>query len=244
MLERTNMKTNKTCITAIAGIALLLAASGCQSDKDPSLTVIPGPGKPLAAADQIPTSPDNTPTRTQINLVESEPIDTEPIAKPTPDPSETDPDSKSSPSKGASNTPRVATEQELPTRIRFGDFWLDADALKSDTVYFAFDRSDIGTAELVKIEEVAVYLKTQTGNAVLVDGHCDDRGTEEYNRALGERRALTIRELLMSMGVAPDRIHTRSLGEDRPAETGQTEFAWSRNRRGEFALLVPVAPDS
>jgi peptidoglycan-associated lipoprotein len=74
---------------------------------------------------------------------------------------------------------------------------------------------------------------------VEVDGHCDERGTEEYNRALGERRALALREELISLGVDPNRIDTVSYGKDRPAETGHDEAAWRKNRRGEFLLETP-----
>ncbi len=244
-LERTNMKTTKPRLTSIAGVALLLAATGCQSDKDPSLTVIPGSGGAKAESTPDSRAPKEVRPEQPIKITPQPPIPHRPDL-----PREVEiTKSKPAPEHRQPETPLIApdgpiSEQALPGRIRFGDYWLDADALRSDTVYFAFDRSDIDTAEIVKIEEVAVYLKTRTENAILVDGHCDDRGTEEYNRALGERRALTIRETLVSMGVSPDRIHTRSLGEDRPAEIGQNEFAWSRNRRGEFALLVPAGPDS
>jgi len=241
----TAMKQLQSSFTSIVGIALLIAASGCQSDRDPSLSVIPGNGKTKTESNLASKVPKEVRPDQPIKITSPKPIPLGPdlpreveITESKPDPKQRQPD------KPAITPDGPVSDQDLPNRIRFGDYWLDADALKSDTVYFAFDRSDIDIAELVKIEEVAVYLKTRTENAILVDGHCDDRGTEEYNRALGERRALTIRETLVSMGVPPDRIHTRSLGEDRPAEMGQNEFAWSRNRRGEFALLVPAGPDS
>ena len=72
-----------------------------------------------------------------------------------------------------------------------------------------------------------------------VEGHCDERGTEEYNRSLGERRALALRELLVAAGVSADRVHTLSFGKDKPVETGHNEAAWSKNRRGEFILVLP-----
>jgi len=71
-----------------------------------------------------------------------------------------------------------------------------------------------------------------------VEGHCDERGTEEYNRALGERRALSIRDVLVQQGISPTRITTESWGEDRPATEGETESAFTENRRGEFVLLT------
>jgi peptidoglycan-associated lipoprotein len=75
--------------------------------------------------------------------------------------------------------------------------------------------------------------------ALLVEGHCDERGTEEYNRSLGERRALALREALASQGVSPMRVTTRSFGEDRPAVPGNNESAYRQNRRGEFVVLTP-----
>ena len=72
-----------------------------------------------------------------------------------------------------------------------------------------------------------------------VEGHCDERGTEEYNRSLSERRALSIRERLVNLGVSASRVTTEAFGEDKPADLGHDEAAWSKNRRGEFILLVP-----
>ena len=86
---------------------------------------------------------------------------------------------------------------------------------------------------------MAEALSSSPQNKVLVEGHCDERGTEEYNRALGERRALGIRDILLEQGVSADRIRTMTLGEDRPADTNLTETAYRLNRRGEFVLLTP-----
>jgi peptidoglycan-associated lipoprotein len=115
----------------------------------------------------------------------------------------------------------------------------NADILKQYTVYFDFDSSAIRSDEQSKIASVADQLKGQPTAAVLVEGHCDERGTEEYNRALGERRALAIRTELVRLGIDPSRVDTTSYGKDRPADSGQTEAAYARNRRGEFILLTP-----
>lgn len=115
----------------------------------------------------------------------------------------------------------------------------DPDKFKSETVYFDFDRSTVKAGEASKVETVAKYLKEVPDDAILVDGHCDERGTEEYNRALGERRALAVREYLVRLGIGAERIRTRSWGEDKPAVIGQDESAYSKNRRGEFILLLP-----
>lgn len=137
------------------------------------------------------------------------------------------------------------TDVTNPSGISLGeagkhDGWpQDRETLKADTVYFDFDSSAIKDNQKAKIQAVADYLRNSSGNALKVEGHCDERGTEEYNRALGERRALAIREALVGLGIAPDRIDTISFGEDKPAVDGHDEAAWSKNRRGEFIVLTP-----
>jgi outer membrane protein OmpA-like peptidoglycan-associated protein len=117
---------------------------------------------------------------------------------------------------------------------------LDRSAFANETVYFDYDRSTVRTDEASKIEQVAGAFKTKGADfALLLEGHCDERGTEEYNRALGESRALRIRELLMNSGVEGKRIFTRSFGKDQPASVGHDETVWSKNRRGEFVLVLP-----
>ena len=112
---------------------------------------------------------------------------------------------------------------------------------KRDTVYFDYDKSVVKASEVSKVERVASGMKSSqyAGKAVRIEGHCHERGTEEYNRSLGERRALAIREKLVSLGLDPQMIDTISYGEDRPVDPGHTEAAWSKNRRGEFILLEP-----
>ena len=111
--------------------------------------------------------------------------------------------------------------------------------LQKDTVYFDFDSSFVKATEKAKVPDVADYLKANPTSAVRVEGHCDERGTEEYNRSLGERRALALREELAALGADPNRIVTVTFGKDRPAVSGHDESAWKRNRRGEFVVLTP-----
>jgi peptidoglycan-associated lipoprotein len=116
----------------------------------------------------------------------------------------------------------------------------DSAALKTETVYFDFDSSVIKTGEKSKISRVADYLKTNLGKAVRVEGNCDERGTEEYNRSLGERRALAVREELVRLGLDPARVDTKTWGKDNPAnDPGHDESAWKKNRRDEFIVLSP-----
>jgi peptidoglycan-associated lipoprotein len=116
----------------------------------------------------------------------------------------------------------------------------DRSRFAAQSVYFELDRSAVRTEEAAKIDQVASAFKAlPADHDLLIEGHCDERGTEEYNRALGERRALAIRELLVKSGVDAARVHTKSLGEDRPANPAHDEEAWSKNRRGEFVLVLP-----
>jgi len=120
------------------------------------------------------------------------------------------------------------------------DTWIpDAEALRAQTVYFDFDSSAIKPSESSKVAAVADYLKANGTVALRVAGHCDERGTEEYTRALGERRAIALREDLVRLGIAPNLVVTISYGEDQPAVQGSTEAAYAQNRRGEFIVLTP-----
>jgi peptidoglycan-associated lipoprotein len=117
----------------------------------------------------------------------------------------------------------------------------DRAALASHTAYFAFDSAAVRKSENANIQAVAAALSADSSAKLLIEGHCDERGTEEYNRSLGERRALALREALAKIGVDPSRIRTISYGKDHPADPGHDESAWAKNRRGEFVLLHPKA---
>ena len=103
-------------------------------------------------------------------------------------------------------------------------------------VYFGFDASQLAPAELTKIEAVAQHLQAKPERVVIVEGNCDERGSNEYNLSLGELRAIAIRDYLVSLGIDAQRIQSKSYGEEKPAVAGQGEGAWSKNRRGEFAI--------
>ena len=104
-----------------------------------------------------------------------------------------------------------------------------------DIVYFAYDRAEVAASERPKIERLAEYLLGNPGTGVVIEGHCDERGSDEYNRALSERRALSVRSYLSSLGVGDERMQTVSFGEDRPAVPNATsEPEHSENRRAEF----------
>ena len=111
----------------------------------------------------------------------------------------------------------------------------------NQTVHFAFDSAAVLSKEENKLIIVAEKLKSDPSARLLIEGHCDERGTEEYNRALGERRALALREALNHAGIDASYIRTLSFGKDKPADSGHDEAAWNKNRRGEFILCHPKA---
>ena len=122
---------------------------------------------------------------------------------------------------------------------RVEDMIQDRAALAEQTVHFAFDSAAILSKEESKLIIVSEKLKSDASAKLLIEGHCDERGTEEYNRSLGERRALALREALVRAGIDAERVQTISYGKDKPADTAHDEAAWSKNRRGEFILCHP-----
>jgi len=114
----------------------------------------------------------------------------------------------------------------------------DYQTLASDTVYFDFDKSTIGGAERGKLQAVSEWFKSNPGHSLFLAGHADKRGTPEYNRALGERRALAVREYLVGLGLPAGSLYTNSYGSDRPAVDGDTEEAYAKNRRVEIGVIV------
>ncbi len=106
---------------------------------------------------------------------------------------------------------------------------------KLEKVYFDFDKYEIGQAYRAPLERNATAIKNHSGTKIVVEGHCDERGTEEYNLALGERRAMAVKTYLASLGVSEGQLYTISYGEERPAENGHDKNAWSQNRRVQFS---------
>ena len=123
-------------------------------------------------------------------------------------------------------------------RGNFNPDTADYQTLASDTVYFDFDKSTISGAERGKLQTVSEWFKANPGNSLFLAGHADKRGTPEYNRALGERRALAVREYLVGLGLPAASLYTNSYGSDRPAVDGDTEEAYAKNRRVEIGVIV------
>jgi peptidoglycan-associated lipoprotein len=147
------------------------------------------------------------------------------------------------------NTPAVDTEPEQITDP-FGEDTLREESLSEEdlspagdptwvdsqleTLYFDFDRSSISDSSRVALDNNADFLLAHPDVNVRVEGHCDERGTTEYNLSLGDRRASSAREYLILRGVAAERLLVVSFGEERPADPGQSDASWARNRRVEF----------
>jgi peptidoglycan-associated lipoprotein len=106
-----------------------------------------------------------------------------------------------------------------------------------DTVYFDFDQSNIRADQSVALERNLAWMKQNPKAPIRIEGHCDERGTEEYNFALGDRRADAVRQWMIDHGVDPSRMQSVSKGELEPADSGHEESAWSKNRRAEFLVL-------
>jgi peptidoglycan-associated lipoprotein len=103
-------------------------------------------------------------------------------------------------------------------------------------VFFDFDKAAIRDDQKAALNDNVGWLKVNTGAKALIEGHCDERGTAEYNLGLGERRAKAVKDYLIAAGVAADRISTISYGKERPFVLGHDESAWKWNRRGHFTL--------
>ena len=110
-----------------------------------------------------------------------------------------------------------------------------------DTVNFGTDRSDLNTQARSILDLQAAWLQQYSGVTITIEGHADERGTREYNLALGDRRASSVRNYLVAQGVDPSRITTISFGKERPIAVGSNESAWAQNRRG-VSVITAGAP--
>ena len=151
---------------------------------------------------------------------------------------------------GCSSTPDpMATPEDQMIALEGGDLPLAAmdigatfgepkpeDALILQDIHFDFDQSEIREPDRVILGEINAWLLDHPGTSLMIEGHCDERGTLEYNLALGERRALSIRTYLTGLGTNPERLHTISYGEEQPLAIGNDEESWAQNRRGHFLV--------
>jgi peptidoglycan-associated lipoprotein len=104
-------------------------------------------------------------------------------------------------------------------------------------IYFDFDKFNLKPEAIQKLDKTAAWLSENPGVKIRIEGHCDERGTNEYNLALGDRRANTAKKYLVNIGIGADMLSTISYGEERPADPGHNETAWWKNRRDEFKVI-------
>jgi peptidoglycan-associated lipoprotein len=132
-----------------------------------------------------------------------------------------------------------AAKKEEPAKIDEEKAWMERRAAKfeAESIYFDFDKSFIKLEYRPILNEKAAFLKDYPEMRVRIEGNCDERGTNEYNLALGERRANSAKNFLVSSGIAADRIEIISYGEERPRALGHNEASWSQNRRDDFVLI-------
>ncbi len=109
-------------------------------------------------------------------------------------------------------------------------------SFENEDVHFDYDSSELTAAAKTLLKDKAAWMKDNAAAAVTVEGHCDERGTTEYNLALGERRATAVKAYLVDLGIAAARMNTISYGEEKPIDTGKTELAYSMNRRAHFVV--------
>jgi len=129
------------------------------------------------------------------------------------------------------------SEIDKPVGALGGENFLVNSQTWNEVVYFAYDRAEVSPSERYKLDALAKTLLETPGQGVIIEGHCDDRGSDEYNRALSERRALSVREYLTTLGVADNRMLTISYGEDKPViPNARTEAEHQQNRRAQFLL--------
>ena len=132
----------------------------------------------------------------------------------------------------AESSDSMTAEQELAEAMKAGRMFV-----AESKVYFDFDKFDIKPEYRSILKEQATVLKKFSAIRVLIEGHCDSRGTAEYNLALGERRARAVKEYLMVLGVSASQMEIVSYGEERPAAEGNNEAAWAKDRRAEFKVI-------
>lgn len=106
----------------------------------------------------------------------------------------------------------------------------------NEHIYFNFDSADLSAMAQATLKNKATWLKANPNAMVIIEGNCDERGTNEYNLALGERRALSAQAYLVDLGISASRLSTISYGEERPLDNRSTEEAWAKNRNDQFKL--------
>jgi peptidoglycan-associated lipoprotein len=192
---------------------LMLAFAGCA--KRPALMAASAPAPTGAATAAEPKPP--------AAVVAEKPAPAPVAPAPTPPPIAATPAPKPAPEPAAAPSRRAEAKAfEASNDLRM--------------IHFDFDKSDIRSGDAAILDANARWLSANPKHLVLIEGHCDERGTNEYNLALGERRARATMNYLVSRGVQASRMSTISYGEERPLCTEKTEGCWGRNRRAQFLV--------
>jgi peptidoglycan-associated lipoprotein len=123
----------------------------------------------------------------------------------------------------AEPTPELSLQEDLAINV-------------GDRIFFGYDRSDLTGESQATLQKLAAWMTSRPTVTITLEGHCDERGTREYNLALGERRANSARDYLIALGVDGGRVNTISYGKERPAVLGSNEDAWAQNRRDVFVV--------
>jgi len=131
---------------------------------------------------------------------------------------------------------RLAAERDAKRLAEEAQLRAARNKFMNEHIYFEFDSAVLTPSAVAVLQEKAAWLKDQPTVNVLIEGHCDERGTNEYNLALGERRAQSAKAFLVNMGIASARLTTVSYGEERPLDPGHNEAAWAKNRRAQFVI--------
>jgi peptidoglycan-associated lipoprotein len=164
-----------------------------------------------------------------------------PEARPSPPPIETDAGDRSTPSSATA----VPESRPVPVEPPLPDEGIASSSLDDlnrssplRPLFFAYDSSEVSPEGRGILDANAAVLRQNPTWTVTIEGHCDERGTAEYNLALGERRAVAARAYFISLGIPADRLRTVSYGKEFPFDPGQTEDAWARNRRAHFVITA------
>ncbi len=131
--------------------------------------------------------------------------------------------------------PQMKVEDEDAKKAR--EFQQAMRLFESELIHFDFDRSEIKNRYKPVLNHKASFLKSYPNARIQIEGHCDERGSVQYNLALGDRRANSAKAYLVALGISADRISTISFGEERPVDSGNNEEAWAKNRRDRFVIV-------
>lgn len=225
------MRSTRTTMAVVAaGLAAVLAAAGCARRTQTATQAQTPPAPQVAAPAPTPT-PAVAPAPTPAPVVAAP--TPEPLAPPAPAPTPAPVAAAPTPAPAAPAPSPVAVApaptpapQVVERRTRL------------DPIHFDFDKSDIKPEYQPVLESHADWLRRNPRVRLQIEGHCDERGSVQYNLALGERRAESARRYLVTLGIDPSRLSTISYGEERPVDPAHNEEAWAKNRRAEFVVIA------